>query len=67
MTRNYYSEINLHIAWHTKASFPLLTPEVEAVAYRSLRPDPGSGRCSMGPVLTGGQRCENLGGRGMDG
>lgn len=25
MSRNYYSEINLHIVWHTKNSLPLLT------------------------------------------
>jgi len=37
MSRNYYSEINLHIIWHTKNSSPLLTPTVEPVAYRALR------------------------------
>ena len=37
MSRNYYSEINLHIVWHTKSSSPLLTPSVEPVAYRALR------------------------------
>jgi len=37
MTRNYYSEINLHIVWHTKSSAPLLTPEVEPLAHRVLR------------------------------
>lgn len=37
MSRNYYSEINLHLVWHTKNSLPLLTPEVERLAYRSLR------------------------------
>ena len=26
MSRNYYSEIHLHIVWHTKNSLPLLTP-----------------------------------------
>ena len=30
MARNYYSEINLHITWHTKESSPLLIPKVEA-------------------------------------
>jgi len=37
MSRNYYGEINFHIVWHTKNSSPLLTPTVEAVAYRALR------------------------------
>jgi putative transposase len=37
MARNYYSEINLHIVWHTKESQPLLTPEVEAFVHRYLR------------------------------
>jgi REP element-mobilizing transposase RayT len=37
MSRNYYSEINLHIVWHTKESAPLLTPRVEAVVHHYLR------------------------------
>jgi putative transposase len=37
MSRNYYSEINLHIVWHAKNSLPLLTPEVEALAHRFLK------------------------------
>jgi putative transposase len=37
MSRNYYSEINLHIIWHTKNSYPLLMPEIEALAHRSLK------------------------------
>jgi len=37
MSRNHYSEINLHIIWHTKNSSPLLTPTVKPVAYRALR------------------------------
>ena len=37
MSRNYYSEINLHVVWHTKNSLPLLTPTVEPVAHRYLR------------------------------
>jgi putative transposase len=37
MSRNYYSEINLHIVWHTKDSFPLLTAEVEPLAHRFLK------------------------------
>jgi REP element-mobilizing transposase RayT len=37
MAHNYYSEIHLHIVWHTKNSSPLLTPTVEAVTHRALR------------------------------
>src|SRR6185295_16663810 len=37
MSRNYYSEINLHIVWHTKDSLPLLTPEIESLAHRFLK------------------------------
>ena len=37
MSRNYYSEINLHIVWHTKLSRPLLTPQVEASVHHYLR------------------------------
>jgi putative transposase len=37
MSRNYYSEINLHLTWHTKESLPLLTPQVQGVAYRCVR------------------------------
>ena len=37
MSRNYYSEIHLHIVWHTKESRPLLTPEVEAFIHDYLR------------------------------
>ena len=37
MSRNYYSEINLHIVWHTKNSLPLLTTEVEPLAHRFLK------------------------------
>jgi putative transposase len=37
MSRNYYSEINLHLVWHTKASSPLLTPIVAPIAHRCLR------------------------------
>jgi putative transposase len=36
MSRNYYSEINLHITWHCKESSPLLTPQVEPVAHRII-------------------------------
>jgi putative transposase len=37
MSRNYYSEINLHIVWHVKNSLPLLTHDVEPLAYRFLK------------------------------
>jgi putative transposase len=37
MSRNYYSEINLHIIWHAKNSSPLLTPAIESLAQRVLR------------------------------
>jgi putative transposase len=37
MAHNYYSEIHLHLVWHTKNSLPLLTPQVEAVAHHYLR------------------------------
>lgn len=37
MSRNYYSEINLHLVWHTKNSLPLLTPEIEPLAHRFLK------------------------------
>ncbi|MFZ1935832.1 MAG: IS200/IS605 family transposase [Thermoguttaceae bacterium] len=37
MGHNYYSEINLHVTWHTKDSLPLLTPQVRDIVYRCLR------------------------------
>ena len=37
MSRNYYSEINLHIVWHTKESMSLLTTEVEPLTHRFLK------------------------------
>jgi putative transposase len=37
MSRNYYSEIHLHLVWHTKNSSPLLVPRVETAACASLR------------------------------
>ncbi len=37
MSRNYYSEINLHLVWHTKNSSPLLTANIEPVAHRVLK------------------------------
>ena len=37
MANNYYSEINLHLTWHTKLSWPLLKPDVEAMTFSCLR------------------------------
>jgi hypothetical protein len=37
MSRNYYSEINLHITWHTINSRPLLIPTIETETHRFLR------------------------------
>ena len=37
MSRNYYSEINLHFTWHTKQSLPLLTPTVEPLLHRYIQ------------------------------
>ncbi len=37
MTRNYYSEINLHLTWHTKDSLPLLTTQAEPLAHRHVK------------------------------
>ncbi len=36
MSRNYYSEIHLHVTWHTKESSPLLTPDLETFVHRWL-------------------------------
>lgn len=37
MARNYYSEINLHVVWHTKQSKPMLRGDVETAAHRALK------------------------------
>jgi len=37
MSRNYYSEINLHVTWHTSGNRPLLTPQIESATHRYLR------------------------------
>jgi putative transposase len=37
VSRDSYSEINLHIVWHTKLSMPLLTPPIEAFVHRYLK------------------------------
>ena len=53
MSRNYYSEINLHITWHAKGSAPLLVPKVEAIVHHYLR-----GKC----INTSGVFIHELGG-----
>jgi putative transposase len=37
MTHNYYSDLNLHLTWHTKDSLPLLTETVEPLTHRCVR------------------------------
>lgn len=37
MAHVFYSEIHLHVVWHTKNNEPLLTPEVEAEAHGLIR------------------------------
>ena len=37
MSHACYSEIHLHIVWHTKDSLPLLMPSVEPLVHRFLR------------------------------
>jgi putative transposase len=37
MARTIYSEINLHITWHTKNSAPAITGSIETQLYRWLR------------------------------
>lgn len=32
-----YSEINLHITWHTKRNIPLIKPEIEARLFKYLK------------------------------
>lgn len=53
MARNYYSEINLHITWHTKSSAPLLVPNVESIVHQYIR-----GRC----IITVGVYIHEIGG-----
>jgi len=36
MPRNVYSEIHLHMTWHTSGNAPVLTDTVEAQAHRCL-------------------------------
>ena len=44
MSRNYYSELHVHVTWHTKGNLPLLTPELEAKVHTHLRH-----RCAQTP------------------
>lgn len=37
MPRRVYSEINLHITWHTKQSAPVITTEIEARLFAYLK------------------------------
>ena len=37
MSHNCYSEVNLHIVWHTKGSSPLLKPDIESWTHRWLK------------------------------
>ena len=37
MSRNYYSEINLHLVWHTKESAPLLTEDIALTTHAYLK------------------------------
>lgn len=37
MAKRSYSEINLHITWHTKDNSPLITPRIEADLHKYLR------------------------------
>jgi putative transposase len=37
MPRNVYSEINLHLIWHTKANAPVLVDGIETSVHRFLR------------------------------
>lgn len=37
MARRSYSEINLHITWHTKDNLPQIDASIEAALYRFLR------------------------------
>lgn len=37
MTRNVYSEINLHLAWHTKDNAPVLVGSIEKHLYGFLK------------------------------
>ena len=36
MSNRSYSEINLHFVWHVKASFPIITAEIESHLYKYI-------------------------------
>ena len=36
MSNRSYSEINLHFVWHVKASFPIITAEIESRLYKYI-------------------------------
>ena len=36
MSRKYYSEINLHLTWHTKTNLNLITPRLEPLVHGKL-------------------------------
>jgi putative transposase len=37
VSRDSYSEIHLHVVWHTKVSMPLLAPPIESFVHHHLR------------------------------
>ena len=37
MSEYAYSEINLHITWHTKSNLPLIKPEIETKLHQFLK------------------------------
>ena len=37
MPRNVYSEINLHITWHTKGNAPVLAEQIESRAHNHIK------------------------------
>ena len=37
MSVSVYSEINLHITWHTKSNLPTIKPEIEAKLHQFLK------------------------------
>ena len=46
MSRNYYSEIHLHVTWHTKGNLPLLAGKIETEVHHYLK-----GRCINTPGI----------------
>ncbi len=37
MSKTYYCEINLHLVWHAKESYPLLSETIEPLAHAAIR------------------------------